>query len=165
MGMPWNGQKWMSYSTKNWQDTLIISHENILPNRTGNSLQRLMRLTLLIVVLHILQRSKRRFDGEIEALVPGIGERLAHGRAEDVGFSVLLLSECSYSWRWCVHVGISTLTAVLARTLYCSKTRLRSSSLGILKRVIRSIGAILAIYIYIMIGVQWMNIRMIYRGC
>ena len=81
------------------QDTFIISHKHILPNRTGNSLQRLMRLTLLIVVLHILQRSKRRLDGEVEALVPGIGERLAHGRAEDVGFSVLLLSECSYSWR------------------------------------------------------------------
>ena len=80
------------------QDTFIISHKHILPNRTGNSL-RLMRLTLLIVVLHILQRSKRRLDGEVEALVPGIGERLAHGRAEDVGFSVLLLSECSYSWR------------------------------------------------------------------
>lgn len=44
MGMPWNGQKWMSYSTKNWQDTLIISHENILPNRTGNNFQCLITL-------------------------------------------------------------------------------------------------------------------------
>lgn len=35
-----------------------------------------------------------------------------------------------------------TLTAVFASTLYCSKTRARSSSLGILKRVMRSMGAI-----------------------
>ena len=75
------------------QDTLIISHHNILLNRTGNSLQRLVRLTLLVVVLHVLQRSKRRLDGEVEALVPGIGDRPAHGCVEDVGFSVLLLLE------------------------------------------------------------------------
>lgn len=36
-----------------------------------------------------------------------------------------------------------TLTAVLAKTLYCSRTRSRSASLGILKRVMRSMGAIL----------------------
>lgn len=38
-----------------------------------------------------------------------------------------------------------TLVAVLARTLYCSSTRARSASLGILKRVIRSMGAIVLI--------------------
>lgn len=108
-----------------------------------------MRLALLVIVLHILQRSKRRFDGEIEALVPGIGERLAHGRAEDVGFSVLSLSEYSCSSDVCMHSDdYGTLTAVLTRTLYCSRTRLTSSSLGILKRVIRSIGAILAFFFF-----------------
>ena len=101
--MPMYIMKWIEmnqlFNKKlNLQDTLIISHEHILLNRTGNSLQRLMRLTLLVIVLHILQRSKRRLDGEVEALVPRIGDRPAHGRAEDVGFSVLLLSEDSAIW-------------------------------------------------------------------
>lgn len=38
-----------------------------------------------------------------------------------------------------------TLVAVFARTLYCSSNRSASASLGILKRVIRSIGAIVAV--------------------
>jgi len=43
--------------------------------------------------------------------------------------------------------GIHTLTAVLARTLYCSRTRSRSASLGILNIVMRSMGAIFSINI------------------
>lgn len=48
-----------------------------------------MRLTLLIIILHILQRRKSRLDREIEPFVAGIGNGFAHGRADDVGFSVL----------------------------------------------------------------------------
>lgn len=40
-----------------------------------------------------------------------------------------------------------TLVAVLARTLYCSSRRRRSSSLGTLKRVMRSMGAILGVVV------------------
>lgn len=48
-----------------------------------------MRLTLRIVVLHIVQRGKCRLNREIESLIPGIREGLSNCRAEDVGFAVL----------------------------------------------------------------------------
>lgn len=49
-----------------------------------------MRHTLRIVILHIIQRGKRRLNRDIESLIPGIGEGLTNRRAEDVGFTVLL---------------------------------------------------------------------------
>ena len=45
------------------QNILIVRSQNILLNRSGHSLQSLVRFTLGIVVLHILQRSERRLDG------------------------------------------------------------------------------------------------------
>lgn len=42
---------------------------------------------------------------------------------------------------------VHTFVAVLASTLYCSSTRSRSSSLGILKRVMRSMGAIVFVFV------------------
>lgn len=48
-----------------------------------------MCLTLRIIILHIIQRGECRLNREIESLIPGIGEGLANGRAEDVGFAVL----------------------------------------------------------------------------
>lgn len=58
---------------------------------------------------------------------------------EGVSFTVWLF-EC-----WRLMIVWLTLVAVLARTLYCSSRRRRSSSLGILKRVMRSMGAILVV--------------------
>lgn len=48
-----------------------------------------MRLTLGIVVLHILEGSKCRLDGDVVALVAGVVVGEADGGGEDVWFSVL----------------------------------------------------------------------------
>lgn len=48
-----------------------------------------MRLTLLVVIFHILHRGKRRLDREIEPFVPHVRERFAHGYTGDVGFAIL----------------------------------------------------------------------------
>lgn len=106
-----------------------------------------MRLTFGIVVLHILERSECRLHGDIVPLVTGVvvGETDCCG--DDVWFSVLLEEGGVLVM---LHRGqggdnFLTLVAVLARILYCSSRRRRSSSLGILKRVIRSMGAILLV--------------------
>lgn len=51
----------------------------------------------------------------------------------------------------------NTFVAVLARILYCSKTLFTSSSLGILKRVMRSIGAIF-------VSVEWKDFEVKMEG-
>lgn len=101
-----------------------------------------MRLTLSIVVLHILHRGKRRLNRDIEALVPGVVERLADGSCDDIRLSVLRELALTLQYTGDEYSrGGHTLVAVLASTLYCSSRRSRSASLGTLKRVMRSIGA------------------------
>lgn len=72
------------------QDTLIESSQNISLHRTRNSLQRFMRLTLGIVVLHIIHRSESSLNRDIEALIAGVVEGFADGRGDDVRLAVLL---------------------------------------------------------------------------
>lgn len=76
-------------STAQSQNILIVRRQNILHHRLSNSLERLMRLALRIIVLHILHRGKRRLDRDIVPLVPRVVEGLSHGRGENVGFAVL----------------------------------------------------------------------------
>jgi hypothetical protein len=68
-----------------------------------------MRLTLGIIVLHILEGGECRLDGDVVALVAGVVEGEADGCGEDVWFSVLrnggrrrvLVSRCG-----CLSVGV-----------------------------------------------------------
>lgn len=71
------------------KNILIVSGQNILLNRSNHSLQRLMSLTLSIIIFHILQRGESSLNRDIEALVPGIVERLTNSSGDDVRFSVL----------------------------------------------------------------------------
>lgn len=48
-----------------------------------------MRLTLRIVELHILDRSKGALDDHVEALVARVGDGDARGHGGYVGFSIL----------------------------------------------------------------------------
>lgn len=48
-----------------------------------------MRLTLGIIVLHILHRSKSRLDRYVVPLIARIGDRSANRSSEDVGLAVL----------------------------------------------------------------------------
>jgi hypothetical protein len=160
------------------QNILIVTRQHILLNRPSTSLESLMRLTLVIIVLHILHRSKSRLDRHVVPLIARVRDRSANRSSEDVWLAVLkktypsitvqlrflpitpFPSERLVQHSTCIvltkqhglHRAIRrtvkkrqdalTLVAVFARTLYCSSTRSRSASLGILKRVIRSIGAI-----------------------
>lgn len=76
------------------QNTLKVRRQHILPHGSHHRLQRLVRLTLGIIVLHILQRGKRRLDAEIVPLVARIGERRPRGRADDIWLSVLNHVQC-----------------------------------------------------------------------
>lgn len=104
-----------------------------------------MRLTLVVVVLHVLHRREGRLDGDVEALVAGIGDGGADGSAKDVGLAILSSPVNTGALLDKSRSLIHTFTAVFANTLYCSRTRSRSASLGILKRVIRSMGAIVVV--------------------
>lgn len=79
----------LSHSVLCSYNTLKISRQNILLDRPRNRLQRFMRLTLIIIILHILQRRKGRLDSDIEPFVPRIREQRADSEVGDVGFSVL----------------------------------------------------------------------------
>lgn len=73
------------------QDILIKGRQDILLDRPSNRLQRLVRLTLRVVVFHILERSKARLNRDIIALVPRIRDRLPDGRSNDVRLAILLI--------------------------------------------------------------------------
>lgn len=74
----------------NLQNVLIVGSKNILLDRSCNSLQRLVGLALGIVVLHIVERSERRLDGDVISLVTRIVEGYTHGSGDNVWLSVLL---------------------------------------------------------------------------
>lgn len=48
-----------------------------------------MRLTLAIIVLHIIHRSKCRLNRQVVALIARIGNRSANSSSDDVGLAVL----------------------------------------------------------------------------
>lgn len=77
------------------QHTFEKRRQLIRPNGPNDRLQRLMRLTLLIIVDHILQGRERRLHRQIPALVALIGDRGSRGGAENVGLSVLYSSHYS----------------------------------------------------------------------
>jgi hypothetical protein len=71
------------------KNILVVGSKNILLDRTGNSLQRLMRLTLGIVVLHILKGGKCCLDGDVVAFVTGVVVGKADGCGDDIRLAVL----------------------------------------------------------------------------
>lgn len=48
-----------------------------------------MRLTVLVIVIHILLGRERRLRRDVPALAARVGTGFAHSEAEDVGFAVL----------------------------------------------------------------------------
>lgn len=89
------------------ENILIVRRQNILLDRPRNSLESLMRLTLGIIVLHILQRSKRSLNRDIEALVPGIVKRLPDRSGNDVRLSVLRALVLIPVYGRCAYLGRS----------------------------------------------------------
>ena len=71
------------------QNILIVTRQHILLDRPSNSLESLMRLTLVIIVLHILHRSKSRLDRHIVPLIARIRDRSSNRSSEDVWLAVL----------------------------------------------------------------------------
>lgn len=48
-----------------------------------------MRLTLAIIVLHIVHRSKRRLNRQVVPLIARIGDRSTNSSSDDIGLAVL----------------------------------------------------------------------------
>lgn len=71
------------------QNILIVTRQHILLDRRRTSLESLVRLTLGIIILHILHRSKSRLDRQVVPLITRIRDRSANSSSEDVGFAVL----------------------------------------------------------------------------
>lgn len=78
----------MNYQLEN---TFIKRRQNILLHRPRDGLQRLVCLTLAVVVLHILHGCKGRLDADGEAFVTRVVHRLSGCGVEDVGFSILVI--------------------------------------------------------------------------
>lgn len=71
------------------KNTLIKGRKNILLQRSRYRLQRLVCLTVIIVVLHVFHGGEGRLHADRVAFVSRVRERLPNGGIEDVGFSVL----------------------------------------------------------------------------
>lgn len=54
------------------EDVLVVSCHHIFLDRSRKGLQRLVRFTLGIVVLHIVEGRKCGLDGDVPALVAGV---------------------------------------------------------------------------------------------
>lgn len=74
-------------------DALVVNHQRSpLHHTPSNFLQCRMRLTLLIIICHILLVSKDRDNGQCIALCSLIWESLASLDIDDVWLAVLMIS-------------------------------------------------------------------------
>lgn len=130
-------------ASKSRRDSFLKIHRHWRPSDSPLQarLQRFMRLTLLVIILHILQTRKRAHDRERDPFTARIVDSLAGGYGENVGFVVLLAGQEKENGE--VSPGSDTFVASFCILLYFSFKTSTSASVFVVNIVTRRIGAMM----------------------